>query len=114
MKQLRYKLDVETKKIIPDLDYYKKERKMTDTINLYAIKDKKVGFEHVFPMKTHGLAIRGFQELANDNKSNVSKYPEDFELYHIGTLDNQTGQLGQNLTCLAKGEEYAKKDNNPF
>lgn len=40
-----------------------------------------------------GEAERNFQELCNDPKSMVNKYPDDYSLYLIGEFDDQTGKL---------------------
>lgn len=63
---------------------------------LFSVKDAKVGaFDKCFPMKTAGLAIRGFEQMINDhqNPTNLSLYPEDFTLYEIGEYDDNNGHL---------------------
>lgn len=58
----------------------------------FSIRDSKGEvFNPPFYKHTHGEAERDFTSLVRDEKSMVSKYPEDFDLYHVGTYDDQTG-----------------------
>lgn len=61
---------------------------------MYSIRDSKSEvFNTPWFAKTHGEAERNFLALTNDQQSMVAKYPEDFDLYHVGTYDDQTGKL---------------------
>lgn len=61
---------------------------------IYAIRDSKGEvYNTPFYKKTHGEAERDFKTLANDPKSMVFNYPEDFDLYYLGTLDDVSGKL---------------------
>lgn len=61
---------------------------------MYSIRDAKAEIYHVpFYNKTHGEAERNLKQLLNDEKSSISQYPEDFDLYYIGTYDDQTGVI---------------------
>lgn len=61
-------------------------------LRIYSIRDSKAEiFNQPIFQKTHGEAERNFQTLVKDEKSMVSKYPEDFDLYYLGTYDDQTG-----------------------
>lgn len=63
-------------------------------LKIYSIRDSKGEiYMQPFFQKTHGEAERSFKQLANDEKTTVSKFPEDFDLYHLGTYDDQTGQI---------------------
>lgn len=61
---------------------------------LFAIRDSKGEFYNTpFSKHTHGEAERDFKSLINDEKSTLSKYPEDFDLYYLGEYDNLTGKI---------------------
>lgn len=61
-------------------------------LKAFSIRDSKGEiFNSPFFKKTLGEAERDFTELCRDEKSMVQKYPEDFDLYYIGTYDDQTG-----------------------
>jgi hypothetical protein len=63
-------------------------------LQVYSIRDAKGEvYNTPFFQKTHGEAERNFRELVSDPKSMVSKYPEDFDLYHLGTYDDQSGLI---------------------
>lgn len=60
----------------------------------FSIKDSKAEvYNPPFFKPTHGEAERTFRELANDEKTNVNKYPEDFSLWYVGNYNEQTGIL---------------------
>ena len=40
-----------------------------------------------------GEAIRSFQDEVNNPQGELAKHPSDYELHHIGSYDDQTGQL---------------------
>lgn len=44
-------------------------------------------------MQSVGQAIRGFSDEVNrsDQNNNLFKHPEDFDLYLLGTFDDETG-----------------------
>nr|QJB18987.1 MAG: nonstructural protein [Microvirus sp.] len=59
---------------------------------VYSIRDAKGEIFHTpFYSKTHGEAERNFNQLVNDNKSTVSQFPDDYDLYYLGTYNDQTG-----------------------
>lgn len=62
------------------------------TLKAYSIRDSKAEvYNTPFFSKTHGEAERNFAQLTRDDKSMVNKYPEDYDLYHIGTYDDLSG-----------------------
>lgn len=42
-------------------------------------------------MSNQGLAIRGFSDACADQQSTLYLHPEDYNLYHIGSYDPNTG-----------------------
>lgn len=61
---------------------------------VFSIRDSKSElFGTPFFNITHGEAERNFKTLVNDPKSSVSVYPEDFDLYYLGTYDDITGKV---------------------
>lgn len=60
----------------------------------FTIRDSKSEvFNSPWFAKTIGEAQRMFRELTLDSKSTINKYPEDFDLYHVGTYDDNTGKF---------------------
>lgn len=55
---------------------------------IYSIFDEKAQvFNTPFTEHNENTAIRSFTNLCLDGTGMVSKYPEDFKLYHIGDFD---------------------------
>jgi len=63
-------------------------------LKAFSIRDQKAEiFNTPFFQKTHGEAERSFRELVHDPKSMVSKYPDDYDLYYLGTYNDLTGLI---------------------
>lgn len=61
-------------------------------LKIFTIRDTKGEvYNTPFFQKSHGEAERNFRECTKDEKSMIHKYPDDFDLYFIGTYDDQTG-----------------------
>jgi len=77
---------------------------------IYAIRDGKGEYyNQPFFLNTHGEAERTLLELRKDEKSMIHKYPEDYDLYHLGEYDDQTGQIAG----LATPSHILKATNCP-
>jgi len=62
-------------------------------LKMYSIRDSKAEvYNTPFYQRSHGEAERAFTQLVGDDKSTVSKFPEDYDLYYLGTWDDQTGK----------------------
>lgn len=60
----------------------------------YAIRDDKAGrFGPPFTKATEGEATRDFQMLARDEKSTVSQFPGDYDLYQVAEYNDVTGKI---------------------
>lgn len=63
-------------------------------LKMFSIRDTKAEiFNPPFYKNTHGEAERDFTSVVNDEKSMPFKYPEDYDLYYLGTYDDQTGKI---------------------
>lgn len=61
-------------------------------LKVYSIRDSKGEiFNSPFYKKTHGEAERDFTTLVRDEKSMPGQYPQDFDLYYLGTYDDVKG-----------------------
>lgn len=75
---------------------------------VFSVKDNKVGFGEPFTAPSEGLAIRSFGEQASNTDTPLTKYPEDFELYKIGEIDTETGEIKNELKLIATASQYKK------
>lgn len=54
-----------------------------------AVRDRKVEAFRTPAFVAHiGAAVRGFTDAANSKENEIGKYPEDHELYELGTFDD--------------------------
>lgn len=61
-------------------------------IKIYAIRDRALdAFNRPFFLTADGVAIRSFQDEINNKESEISKHADDYDLYTIGTYDENTG-----------------------
>lgn len=91
------------------------------TTELYQIYDKKAESIRgpIMAYNRPGPAIRSFNELCGNKETEIGKYPEDFQLRHIGTQDEETGEISPiehpALAVIATGEAWLEgqnKENN--
>lgn len=85
-------------------------------LKIFSIRDAKgETYNTPFFQKTHGEAERTFRELANDEKSMICKYPDDFDLYCVGEFDTETGNIISLPTPqhLIKGVNVKRPINAP-
>lgn len=63
-------------------------------VNLYAIHDAKAkNYSPPFPGLNDQSAIRDFTEQCANPENKLNKYPFDFTLFSVGTLDDETGLI---------------------
>lgn len=83
-------------------------------LKIYAIKDVKIGFMNPFYLENDEVAIRTFKKAANDMATNsVNDFPEDKELWCLGSFDTDTGIIEGGLPkflvkaidCIVKAKE---------
>lgn len=83
-------------------------------MKMFAVYDSKAEtFLNPFFMQSRGLAIRAFNTTAQDQRTEIAKYPGDFTLFELGDWSEVTGQLdpypvqenlGTALTTLAMSQ----------
>lgn len=86
---------------------------MNVTHGLFAIYDLKAeAYNPPFTVATKGQAIRAFSDLVNDSNSSISKHPEDYVLFKLGTIDISTGALNQELERIAHATDFVTLPSN--
>lgn len=61
---------------------------------IYSTKDVKMGeFVTVFIHRNEVEMRRGLEATIATGKTHLSLYPQDFEIYQIGEVDQQTGRI---------------------
>ena len=84
-------------------------------MKLYVVplRDQKLdAFSQPWFSPATGAAIRAFGDHVNEPGSPAFKHPEDYELFLLGTFDDQTGKFDQAgpPTQLAIGSSLVKAD----
>lgn len=79
-------------------------------LNIYAIFDVKTE-RHMVPwyMHSHNEATRAFTNLINGDHQ-VSRNPQDYELWYLGTWDDETGQFDQDRKHIVSGNAVTNRE----
>lgn len=61
---------------------------------LISLKDRAIeAFQPVANVRAEGEALRTFKDLIANPQSQVHAHPDDYDLYQVGTFDDQDGQI---------------------
>lgn len=81
--------------------------------NICAVRDRQMAaFGQPIFVPTTGIAIRSFADEINNPQSEMHKHPDDYDLYHLGTFDDDTGRfenLDSGPTQIALGKNLLQK-----
>lgn len=70
--------------------------------NIYAIKDTKLGaFTNIFIAENNAIALRQFGDVANNQNTAINKHPDDYELWNVGTWDDETGKPNEAVQTVS-------------
>lgn len=78
---------------------------------MYSIRDAKGEvFNPPWVALTNGEAERNFTQLVRDPQSQISRFPEDYDLYFVGEFDDSTGKFRalDTPTHLVKAIQFAE------
>lgn len=74
-----------------------------------SVRDSAVdAFMRPFCVNTIGQAVRGFSDEAMNKESEIHKHARDYELFQLGTFDEESGKF-ENLAAprsLARAVEF--------
>lgn len=62
-------------------------------LNIYSVRDNKVGFMNPTVEGSDAIAIRNFEFAVKNSKSLLNSHPQDFDLYKIGSFDSDSGAI---------------------
>lgn len=81
-------------------------------MQIFSVKDSAVGaFMQPFTSQSRGAAIRAFADAVNDSSTPMNKHPDDYELYEIGTFEEETGVVqGKLPECVARGKDVIVRE----
>jgi len=84
-------------------------------LHLYTIYDSKEEIYHQpFFLLNEAVALRQFGDMANDKDSKISKHPEDYTLWHLGSYEDSSATLTPLKTkkCIAHANELVVQFDN--
>jgi len=86
--------------------------------NIYSIKDIKTGTYGNLIVVPHLAVIqRDISTVLQDPNSNLSMYPADYELFQLGTYDEETGHIlatGTNIPIMSILDIKTSMDPKPI
>jgi hypothetical protein len=62
-------------------------------LNVYTVRDQKVGFSGLTMEKNDAVAIRNFGYSVNNAETLINFSPVDFALYCVGKFDTDSGKI---------------------
>jgi len=82
-------------------------------IKIYAIRDRALdAYNRPFFLQADGAAIRAFQDEINNKESELSKHPDDYDLYTIGSFDDNKGVISAHEPLqIAIGKQLVYREN---
>lgn len=81
-------------------------------MKIYALKDNKIGFIEAFVKTNNAVAIRTFQDTIQDTRSLMYKHKDDFSVYFIAEINDETGMIvSAEPVKLLDGSEVAVLKN---
>ncbi len=83
---------------------------------VYSIRDAKTEiFNAPFYKTNEGEAERDFRTVVNDSATSINRYPQDYDLYHLGSFNDIDGKfLALDTPChVIKGVQCIKRDEVP-
>lgn len=65
--------------------------------NLYALRDVKIGeYMNLIMLKNKEEAQRYFGMVITDQRGPCSKFPRDYAIHHLGSMDSDAGTINPN------------------
>lgn len=76
---------------------------------IFCIKDTMVGFMQPFLQVNEAVAVREFTNIVNSEGSSiVSQNFKDMELYCLGSFNQDTGTIENDVSFVIKGADVRK------
>lgn len=70
-------------------------------MHIYSVRDTKaLAFGVPIFVPHEVVATRAFVEECRNPNSQLSRYPEDYELYKLGTFDDEYGDFAENRVLV--------------
>nr|QJB19470.1 MAG: nonstructural protein [Microvirus sp.]QJB19697.1 MAG: nonstructural protein [Microvirus sp.] len=60
----------------------------------------------IMTVHTKGEAIRSFRQAVNDKQTPINANPTDYELWQVGTYDDEAGTITPHKELIARAEDH--------
>lgn len=82
---------------------------------IIAVKDRAADmFGRPFYTRTTAEAVRSFTDEANNKDSQIHKHPEDYDLFLLGTFNEDTGRIEQDVShpnLIVRAQDLIRQEN---
>jgi len=79
-------------------------------LHLIAVRDDATeSYMNPFVVAHLGMAIRSFMDELKAEDSVIGKHPKDYDLYRLGTFDQETGELTSEQERIARGRDHVSE-----
>ena len=79
---------------------------------IMAVKDTKLGkMCQPFFVQNEAIAGRMIQATVREEGNQLHDFPEDFQVFKLGTFDEETGEITSKVEFVKNVTEYIKKEN---
>lgn len=84
-------------------------------MKLFCVYDKKAKFYsgQIFAEESTVQALRGFDTAVNAERSQLSLFPDDFELHQIGHWEKDTGTIVSDISSLGSARTVLRDAPQP-
>lgn len=79
-------------------------------VNIYAVRDDKLGFSTMFTAVNDVVAIRNFASAVNTPGTVMHEFPEDFVICRLGTFDDDKGVISPELPTVVTSAMSVRKE----
>jgi hypothetical protein len=63
-------------------------------LKMYVVHDSKAGlYNKPFYEVNNAVAMRGFEDAVRSGETNLSRYPQDYDLYLVGEFNEDTAEI---------------------
>lgn len=78
---------------------------------IFAVYDKKAKTElAIFEQPNELVAIRDFSQACNNKESMLKKFPDDYELMCLGTINTETLEIAPEVKSIAQAKDYVNAE----
>ncbi|QCQ84915.1 nonstructural protein [Blackfly microvirus SF02] len=80
-------------------------------IGVYSVLDRKsVAYGNLLFFVNDDIAKRSMVEVMGE-RNNISLYPDDFDMYHVGVFNNESGELtGVKPRLAARFGDFVRRE----